>query len=302
MKRILAVGVFGLLGLLPATDIPEFTAWSTPVNLGPVVNSTYSDQCVSISKNGLSLYFSSGRFGGSMDLFVSQRASVADDWGVPVRLPKVNSTSSETCPSLSLDEHRLYFASTRPGGCGSGDLYVSRRQDRSNDFGWEPPENLGCAKDGYVNTSGSEGTPNFFEDDSGNVVMYFVTYFTANQIYMSVMRDDDTFGPGTPVAELNSSYSDYGPAVRRDGLEIIFTSTRPGGMGSADLWTSTRESTSDPWSPPVNLTVLNSPSADFGKTAFSFDGLQFYFSSNRPGGYGSNDLYVAARERLRGRR
>jgi hypothetical protein len=90
--------------------------------------------------------------------------------------------------------------------------------------------------------------------------------------------------------------------VRRDGLEIIFTPTRPGGSGSSDLWTSTRQSTSDPWSPPVNLTVLNSSSADFGTTAFSFDSLQLYFSSSRPGGFGSNDLYVTTRERLRGRR
>ncbi len=298
MKRVLAVLALALLGLGPAPGTPDFTDWTAPVNLGPVVNSSASDQCASISKNGLSLYFASGRL-GSLDLFVTRRASVAEPWGLPEPLPNVNTTSSETCPSLSLDEHRLYFASTRPGGCGGTDLYVSRRHDRSNDFGWEKPENLGCVADGYVNTPGHEGTPNFFEDEHGNVVMYFATYLKAYHLYMSVMRDDDSFGPGTPIEELNSAYAELGPAVRRDGLEVIFASTRPGGLGSNDLWTATRASTSEPWSTPVNLTVLNSPSADFGKMAFSFDGLQFYFTSNRPGGQGGNDLYVTTREKVR---
>lgn len=306
MKGVLAIGVVAILGLLPVGGLPEFGDWSAPVNVGPVVNSAASDQCVSISKNGLSLYFSSGRL-GTMDLFVAKRASVTEPWGTPVVLPNVNTGSSETCPALSLDEHRLYFASTRPGGCGLTDFYVSRRHDRSNDMGWNEPENLGCVADGYVNTPGHEGTPGLFEDERGRVVMYFASVppGSAYKIFESVQRADDSFGPGTPVAELNDvspAYGDFGPAIRRDGLEIIFTSTRPGGLGSSDLWTASRDSTSEAWSAPVNLAVLNSDKGDFGKTTFSFDGSEFYFSSGRPGGYGSNDLYVTTRLKLRGRR
>jgi hypothetical protein len=306
MKGVLAIGVVAVLGLLPVGGLPEFGDWSAPVNLGPVVNSPFSDQCVSISKNGLSLYFASGRVGSQMDLFVAKRASLSAPWGTPVALPAVNSTYSETCPALSLDEHRLYFASTRPGGCGLTDFYVSRRHDRTEDMGWQNPENLGCVADGFVNTTGHEATPTFFEDEQGRVVMYFATIPSGSnyKIFQSVQRADDSFGPGTPVAELNDlpAYSDFGPAVRRDGLEIIFTSTRPLGLGSSDLWTAMRGTTSAPWSAPVNLAILNSPQADFGKTTFSFDGTAFYFSSSRPGGFGSNDLYVTTRLKLGGRR
>ena len=306
MKGVLAVGFVLVMGLLPVGGLPEFGDWSAPVSLGPVVNSAASDQCVSISKDGLSLYFSSGRL-GTMDLFVAKRASVAHPWGTPVVVPNVNSTYSETCPALSLDEHRLYFASTRPGGCGLTDFYVSRRHDRKDDMGWKAPENLGCAADGYVNTPGHEGTPTFFEDEQGRVVMYFASVppGSAYKIFESFQREDDSFGPGTKVAVLNDispAYADFGPAVRRDGLEIIFTSTRPLGLGGSDLWTAMRDSTSEPWSEPVNLAVLNSPQNDFGKTTFSFDGTTFYFSSNRPGGLGSNDLYVTTRMKLGGRR
>src|SRR6516162_9355186 len=38
-----------------------FGPWSTPVNLGPVVNSIYDDRFPVISRNGLSLYITSNR-------------------------------------------------------------------------------------------------------------------------------------------------------------------------------------------------------------------------------------------------
>src|SRR3989442_11014166 len=49
------------------------------------------------------------------------------------------------------------------------------------------------------------------------------------------------------------------------------------------------------WSAAVDLgPVVNSPSTDF-TPALSSDGLSLYFSSNRPGGFGLTDLYVAHR-------
>lgn len=302
MKRAL-VALALLLGLLAVTPAAQFADWAAPVNLGPVVNSPYIDQCACVSKDGLSLYFSSRRANPAQprDLFVSQRSHVSAPWGVPQVLPNVNSTADESCPTLSLDEHRLYFASA--GACGGTDFFVSRRHDRRDDFGWEPPVNLGCVSDGYVNTAGNDQTPNFFEDESGSVVMYFTSGPVAADydIYESRMRDDDTFGPGTLVTELNSPwpYGDLGPAVRRDGLEVIFGSQRPGGLGGWDLWTASRRSTAGAWSVPVNLAVLNSTANEIGRFSFSFNGREFYFASNRPGGYGSTDLFVTTRERLR---
>jgi len=297
MAVVLALG-FGAIGIVNAQ---EFSDWSAPANLGPAINTSYGESCVSVSKNGLSLYFASSRppeNGVSWDLWVVQRARVEDEWGTPQWLgPNINSTYSESCPALSLDEHRLYFVSTRPGGCGGGDLYVSRRHDRRDDFGWEPAENLGCIPDGYVNSSAGEATPAFFEDETGTLIMYFAK---AGDIYASAMRGDDTFGPPEIVGELSiPGYSESGATIRRDGREIIFSSNRPGGWGGMDLWMSTRDSTSEPWSAPVNLAVLNSPLMDGGRMSLSFDGCALYFTSGRPGGFGSGDLYVTTRSKLR---
>ncbi len=210
-----------------------------------------------------------------------------------------------SCPALSPDEHRLFFVSNRPGTCAVkiADLWVSRRHDRTDDFGWGPPVNLGCAPNG-PNSLSWENLPTVFEDETGTEVLYFGSGrpggLGGGDIWESRMRNDGTFGPATLVAGLNSS-SGEGAAIRRDGLEAIISSGRPGGPypGTGDLWTSTRASTADPWSPPVPLPILSSPSGEGGRMCFSFDGRAFYFGSDRSGGNGANDLYVATREKLR---
>ena len=292
-----------------AVEQPLYSDWSAPVNLGPVVNSSSNDQHPSISKDGLSLYFVSNRpggFGGN-DIWVTQRATVDDPWGPPHNLgPAINTSSSDFAPDLTIDGHHLYMNSDRPGGCGGSDLYVARRQDKDDDFGWRHPENLGCA----VNTTYDEAGPLFFEDEATGVQTLYFTSFNRPgglgdfDIYVSTRSSgDEPWGPGVDVTELNGPYRDTRTAIRRDGLELFISSDatgRPGGVGGQDLWVATRATTADPWSAPVNLgPTVNSTSFD-GAPALSFDGTTLYFFSARPGGYGLNDLYVTQRTQLRG--
>src|SRR6266852_2422074 len=235
-----------------ADDPPRFSDWSAPVNLGPPVNTALVEQGASISKNGLSLYFQClncpTNIGGA-DIYVSQRASVSDPWGPPQPLGSaINTTSNEQAPRLSRDGHRLFFNSDRTG-FGGHDLYVSRRRDKQDDFGWEPAVNLG----GAINTAVDEVNADPFDDDAtGTSVLYFASGGTGGtDIYISTLLADGTYGPGTPVVELSSSSVDRQPAIRRDGLEIFFASDRLGSLGALDLWVATRATTSDPWSTPV---------------------------------------------------
>jgi hypothetical protein len=78
------------------------------------------------------------------------------------------------------------------------------------------------------------------------------------------------------------------------------SSTRPGGVGVADIWVSTRESTADPWSTPVTVGMpVNYPGSITGGPALSCDGTTLYFTSDRPGGFGAFDVYVSRRRKLR---
>ena len=89
----------------------------------------------------------------------------------------------------------------------------------------------------------------------------------------------------------------------RDGLEMFLASDRPGTFGMLDLWVSSRASTADQWSDPLNLgSVVNSSFIDAGP-AISFDGRALYFQSahrsDAVGGQGVFDIYVTTRPRLK---
>src|SRR5688572_1691629 len=283
----------------------KYSDWSTPVNLGPTINSTFSDQGPALSKDGLSLYFHSNRPGGlgGFDMYVSQRASIAEAWGSPVNLGStINTTFDEGNPAFSRDGHLLFFQTVRPGGLGGVDLWVSRRDHTHDDFDWEPAVNLGAA----VNSAADDNAPSYFaNDDVGFAQLYFVSTrpggLGGQDIYVSNQIPDGSFGPAALVPELSTLSTDSRPSIRHDGLEIIFQSNRPGSLGPAlDLWVATRESTFDGWSSPVNLgSAINTVFIE-NNAHLSPDRLTLFFSSDRPGGLGGLDLYVSTRTKLRG--
>ena len=331
MKRIAFTLVLLMIGT--TAQAQEFGPWSPPVNLGPTVNTASDDMHPTLSKDGLSLIFSSTRPGGSagIDLWVSQRDSVESPWQKPENLTMLNSPFDDHAPNLTTDGHWLFFYSTRLDGCngnGRTELWAAHRQNKRDDFGWEPPFNLGCT----LNIPGAdEGAPTFWEDDTtGNLYLYFARNLTpANgnglDIYVSTCASDlsscnrqQLWSPGTFVAELNSPGRDTRTAIsRRDGLQMIVTSNRAGSAGGLDLWISTRASAQDSWSIPININLENmdkcgqlgidpgscpvvNSTANDGAAALSWDGRTMIFYSNRGGGFGGNDLYMSTRKKLTG--
>ncbi len=260
-----------IAGTLVASHTANFSPWSEPVSLGPMINTSgFNDQQSALSKDGLSLYFASSRPEGpgdailDLNMWVSQRACAEDGcpWGTPVSLGStVNSSVSDFAPALSRDGHWLFFASNRSTGVtGASDIWVSRRENVHDDLGWQTPEKLGPG----VNTSGFEGGPAYFENEEGGAPQL---YFNRNplpvnaggDIYVSEQAGDGSWGTAVPVSPLNSDSTDQRPSVASSGLEIYFYSNRLGstpnvlGTTSNDIWVSTRESVLEPWSAPVNL-------------------------------------------------
>jgi hypothetical protein len=103
-------------------------------------------------------------------------------------------------------------------------------------------------------------------------------------------RPPENLGP-----VVNSPKNDSLPCVSTDGLTLYFNSKRPGGYGKADVYMTTRVSRNDPWQSPVNLGPQVNGSAEDGVPWISADGLELYFQSWRPTGYGDADIYVARR-------
>lgn len=296
-----------------------FGPWSSPVNLGPVINTRFDEYHPAISKDGLSLYITSKRPGGVNganpasveEIWVSQRDSRDADWGPPVNLdafnavPIINSVNTDVgVPSFSADGHLMFF---HRGNVGGADLYVSRRTNKHNDFGWREPVNLDL-----VNSPQDDTAATYFEDEETGIISLYITSNRPGgpvgslpgsfHIWVSTQSDDRSFGPAVLVPELSSPYSETRTTIRRDGLELFLGSSRPNGLiGKNDIWVSTRDSTLDPWGTPVTLgPTVNYPGFQTGAPALSWDGTTLYFYSNRPGGFGGRDLYVSTRERFRG--
>lgn len=88
-----------------------------------------------------------------------------------------------------------------------------------------------------------------------------------------------------------ASGAQWGPNLSSDGLTLYFAHET---SGRADLYRATRPDRGVTFSTPVPLTNLNTED-DEGTPFISLDGLRLYFHSNRAGGLGDRDLYVAAR-------
>lgn len=286
-----------IVGSAPVAAARDPSEWSEPVNLGPIVNSASADEGPAISEDGLSLYFTSTRPGGSggQDIWVAKRPHRAAAWAVPVNLGEtVNTADSENAPAFSRDGHRMFFVSNRPGGVGGLDIWVSFRKDRNDDFGWQAPVNLGPP----VNTTSNDAGPGASRE-AGEEVLFFTSNRPGGSggadIYMSARLEDGSFGSPVPVVELNTAAQDARAAVRHDGREVFLFSNRAGSLGATDLWTSTRQTWMAPWSTPVNLgSTANSPSDEM-QPAISGDARTLFFASNRPGGTGQLDLYMITR-------
>ena len=292
----------------PSFMTKDWSDWSAPVHLDAPVNSACQDQNPTLSKDELSLYFMSNRRGGlgndtpdgcqdTNDIWVAQRASRDSPWETPVNLGSpVNTAASEAGPALSPDGRLLFF--NRIIGATNRDIFVSVRDDRRDELGWQVPASLGPD----VNTELSEAGPSFLhQEGDGDGTLYFYRGdppITTDLYSVRVTKDGRTLGPAVAETGLNSSVEDNHASVRRDGREIFFNSRRPGSVGGQnfDIWVATRENVHDAWSTPVNLGApVNSQVAEFHPN-LSFDGRTLVFISGAPrGGLGGFDIWMTTR-------
>ncbi len=127
--------------------------WTTMDNIGDVINTAFDEAGPDLSSDGLSLFFHSTRDPGLTNLYVSIRPSIADPWEAPSSLgATINSDVYDNAPEISSDGLSLYFHSTRTGGSGTHNIWVTTRTRVSNS--WNTPTLVPDPVDSiYVDTS-----------------------------------------------------------------------------------------------------------------------------------------------------
>ena len=184
-------GGYGSSDIWVATRATVLDPWGESSNLGPTINTSQHDFAMSISPDGLVLYFHRHPFpDGPGDIYMSTRPTINDAWGESVNLgPTVNSSYDDRYPCISPNGLLLFFPSDRPGGFGGDDLYMTRRATIDDD--WGTPVNLGPT----INTSVGENTPTILPDAS-------TVYFASNRPG-GLGRRDLWQAPILPIVDFN---------------------------------------------------------------------------------------------------
>jgi hypothetical protein len=302
MKVVFVAALMSLTALTAVAQAMNFSAWGAAQKIDEIggnnseLNTPFQDGCPIQSPDGLSLYMASNRPGGQglLDIWVSNRESADDPWGAPENLgAPVNSAADDFCPT-PVKGGGLFFVSreANTGSCGLGDIYFTRNNPAS---GWTEPRNLGCAPAG-PNTALDEQGPSYVENDDDAYLYFSSSSATVlGDIYVSPRLSGWNFGGSVPVASLNdAAANDIQPNVRKDGLEVVFSSNRVGGIGTQDIWISTRTRFNAPWSAPVNLGAAVNTAAAETRPSLSRNARQLLFG-RAPGPEGIGDIYVSTR-------
>jgi len=216
-------------------------------------------------------------------------------FGTPTNLgPTVNSSIGDNAPYISADGLAVYFHSSRPGGYGDKDLWVTTRPTTNDE--WTDPVNLGPT----VNSSAHDAAPCISAD---GLALYFQSerpgaYGGSRDLWVTTRptTNDMWTEPINLGPTVNSSDRNARPCISADGLSLYFNSPRPGGFGYDDLYVTTRVTVEDDWGPPANLgPTVNAPYNDFNARISADGRLLFFASSDRPG-FGLGDIWVTRRE------
>lgn len=300
----IALAVLAIVVLVPTAAGASFSGFGPAVNVesipgtDPAFNTAASDGCPAESRDGLRMFMASTRAGGygGIDIWVAERTDADDPWGAPVNLgPAINTAANEFCPSPLRDGKGFMFVSNRAGGCGGDDIYLTRWHHES---GWAIPANAGCG----VNSPGNEASPfrigealYFSSSRAGGYSAEAPGAATGDvDLYVSTVGASGSLTAPVLVPGVNSAADDARPHVRRDGLELLFDSNRPGGLGGFDIWSAARASTSEPWTAPAALGPNVNSGANETRPWLSWDRTTLYFGTVR-GEAGSQDIFVATR-------
>lgn len=215
------------------------------------------------------------------DVFVSHR--LGDAWLTPESIgSNINTKNHDASIALSADGQKLFiFHSTPKDG---GDIYMSVLTGEV----WGAPEPLGPE----INTKYWEGSVSLSADEKH---LYFASErpggLGGRDIYVSDKMPDGSWGKAQNLGPvINTPYNDDSPFIHPDGITLFYSSEGHNSIGGYDIMYSTLKE--GKWNESVNLGYPINTTEDERFYVLTADGAHGYFSSDRKGGFGQQDLYT----------
>jgi WD40-like Beta Propeller Repeat len=208
-------------------------------------------------------------------------------FGAPVLVEGLlDPTNNISDPTLSVDMLEIYFASNKNG---SYDIWMSTRAAVT------APWSAATLVTELSTSTNYEAEPSLSGD---GLTLWFTSNRPTNGLERLWVSHRPTVSDPWGVPEMmdwGTSNYDRGPTTDITDLNMVFYSQRVTN-DPADLYLATRDSGTANWSPPANLTEVNSTAIDWDPGLFA-NGLGLMFGSTR-GGLAAPDLYETARSSL----
>jgi len=278
-------------------------------NAGDAINSEYNEKTPSVTADGATLIFTSDRpllfrhnpaatavspkeVSQDFDnVYMCKWDSAKNTWGLSFPIDgDVNMPLTHTCcTSISPDGNYIFlFKNSTLNSSLGGDIYISKKSTKDK---WTKPMSVGKP----VNTS-------YYEDGAclspdGNTI-YFVSErpggFGKADIYKADKINSAVWGnPENLGHTVNSELDEGAPFMAADGRTLFFSSEGHASMGGYDIFKSAVNDSSGKWSTPVNLGYPINTVNNEKFFTISADGRTAYFASDRKGGIGKRDIYIA---------
>ena len=271
-------------------------------NLGPTVNTQFSEHSPVISTDDKLLLFTSrgqdvtgagsanSKKGGNVasdgeyyeDIFETHRLG-DDEWEKPRSLSgALNGKGHDASTQLFDNDTKLLMYRQDE----NGDIFYSEKTGGD----WAPPKKLNK----NINTSAYEGDAYITPD---GLTIYFSTGKYSEDgtldLYYATRQPGGDWGDAKTLGSVvNTKYDDDSPYLSKDGKTLYFSSRGHNTMGGYDIFKSQWDSVGRKWGRPENMGYpVNTPDDDT-YYRLSPDGSYAYLSSYRIGGYGEKDNYT----------
>lgn len=195
--------------------------WSSPELLPPPINTIEDDFGSAFAGDGQTMVYVRCRDKdgiGNCDLYITQL--VGTEWSEPQNMGNVvNSEEWDSQPTINSDGNRIIFTSSRAGGYGGSDLYMTEKNHLGD---WGIPQNLGST----VNTPLNDNSPYLAADGK---TLYYATAghpgLGGLDIFYCLFDNGKWSNPINLGAPLNSDKDDTNLSISASGT-AYFSSSR----------------------------------------------------------------------------